>query len=383
MPKFIFIFIAILISCGGSSNDEPVTAVEIKLSEEKQYLMDSVYLDTLQHIIFLETNQHSVIRNIDRVFIHDNQIVILDASQGNVLVYDLEGNYIRNIQRLGKGPGEYLQVVDMFIDETRNEMLLLCGRPYKILHLSFEGEFIRSTPIRRLYREFAMDSQNTYAYSLGDANATSADELFQVDVLNIDNGQPSDSWLKQSKFSYFNHRTTGKAVNLSSSLLVSRHFDNSIYEIADGKLESRYSFNFEAHNFPKEIPKIDDFGEYVRSNKILYTITDAVETAKAMIFQSNIGTFVFDKDNKILTRFISGMRSSNFSFSLGDYQVIGNKSGYLAFFAHPTRLKMIEKIYKEQSGSGNENVDVKKFLDFAQKLRVDDNPVMFVYKLKE
>src|SRR5690606_15279593 len=110
MPQFIFVFIAILISCGDSGNDEPVTAVEIKLSEEKQYLMDSVYLDTLQHIVFLETNQHSVIRNIDRVFIHDNQIVILDASQGNVLVYDLEGNYIRNIQRLGKGPGEYLQV---------------------------------------------------------------------------------------------------------------------------------------------------------------------------------------------------------------------------------------------------------------------------------
>jgi len=101
---------AFLLSCGSFSYDAPESAIEIQLSEEKQSLIDSVYLGTVEHIAFLETNEHSVIQNIDRVFIHDNQIFILDSGQGNVLIYDLKGNYIRNIHRLGRGPGEYLQI---------------------------------------------------------------------------------------------------------------------------------------------------------------------------------------------------------------------------------------------------------------------------------
>lgn len=385
MPKFIFVFIAILISCGGSSNDEPVTAVEIKLSEEKQFIDDSVYLDSLPSVVYFETNEQSVIRRVDRVFMYDNHILILDKSQGKILFFDLEGRYIRDIQKLGRGSGEYLQIADMLVDEERKEVVLLCSRPYRILRLNFQGEFIKSMPVHRLYKEFAMDSQSLYAYSAGTPNAVRENELFQIDVLDTtNNGQLKEAWLKQSEFSYFNHMTEGNAVNLSDALLVSRRFDNKIYEITDGKLETRYEFDFGYHNFPEIISKIDDFDEYTTSKEIIYTITDAVESAKSLIFQSNIGTFIFDKDNGILTRYAAGMRSADFSLALGDYKVIGNRRGHLAFFAHPTRIKVMEKMYKEGLSPENDAMgqEMKNFLSFSEKISIDDNPVMLVYKMK-
>src|SRR5690606_2092611 len=290
MPKFVFVFIAILISCGDSGSDELVSTREIPLTEEKQFIDDSVYLDSLQSVVYFETNEQSVIRRVDRVFMYEKHILILDKSQGKILFFDLEGKYVRNIQKLGRGPGEYLQIADMLVDKERKEVVLLCSRPYRILRLNFQGEFIKSMPVQRLYKEFAMDSQSLYAYSAGTPNAVIERELFQIDVLDrTQNGQLKEAWLKQSEFSYFNHMTEGNAVNLSDDLLVSRRFDNKIYEITDGKLEARYEFHFGNHNFPETISKIDDFGEYTTSKKIIYTITDAVESAKSLIFQSNIG----------------------------------------------------------------------------------------------
>src|SRR5690606_25761355 len=98
----------------------------------------------------------------------------------------------------------------------------------------------------------------------------------------------------------------------------------------------------------------------------------------------NIGTFIFDKDNGILTRYAAGMRSTDFSVALGNYKVIGNRRGHLAFFADPTRIKVMEKMYKEGASPENDAMEqeMKNFLTFSEKISIEDNPVMFVYKLK-
>ena len=91
--------------------------------------------------IQLETNAQCLIGEITKTIIHKNRLYILDCDVTQaVYVYDLEGNWISTIAKKGHGPGEYINITDMYIDKANSTLNLVAFANKKIMRFDLTGE---------------------------------------------------------------------------------------------------------------------------------------------------------------------------------------------------------------------------------------------------
>ena len=89
-------------------------------------------------IIPLETNQKSLISDIDHI-IFDQDNIYIQSWHDKVLQFSKAGRYIRQIGEKGRGPGEYFSVIDFQISD--GFVLILDSK--SILKYDNEGRFIK------------------------------------------------------------------------------------------------------------------------------------------------------------------------------------------------------------------------------------------------
>lgn len=98
-------------------------------------------------LIPLETNEHCMIGRIDELEVVNDTIYVFDRDIAKSLyVFDMNGQYIRKIGKLGQGPGEYIQAKSFTVDESRKEIQILDRG--KILIFSLTGNLIRELALR-------------------------------------------------------------------------------------------------------------------------------------------------------------------------------------------------------------------------------------------
>ncbi|MGV8096467.1 MAG: 6-bladed beta-propeller [Mangrovibacterium sp.] len=118
----IVLILFLLTSCIGqkkekkkSINSKPIVELNISnelFDENKDYssLVGSI------EVIKLETNVNSLIGDIRKIEFQNNKFYILDDSQVLYLFNEI-GNYLNKLDKRGKGPGEYLEMRDFFVDK--------------------------------------------------------------------------------------------------------------------------------------------------------------------------------------------------------------------------------------------------------------------------
>lgn len=113
--------------------------IEINL-EEQDYENTVFYTDLFESIkiIPLETNSNCLIGQISEIEIYNDTIYILDKNIAKALfMFDKNGNFIKKIGSLGKGPGEYISPKSFTIDNITRQIKIL--DEYKVLLFSFVG----------------------------------------------------------------------------------------------------------------------------------------------------------------------------------------------------------------------------------------------------
>jgi hypothetical protein len=83
--------------------------------------------DSIEYV-FLETTDSNYIGDIDYVKISTKYIVLADNLTNKIHAFKRNGDYLGEISRRGKGPGEFLKVDDLIIDEINNCVYLSAGR---------------------------------------------------------------------------------------------------------------------------------------------------------------------------------------------------------------------------------------------------------------
>src|ERR1035437_1284871 len=66
------------------------------------------------YYIPLASNNEFLIKNIDRLYVTDKEIIVIDTFLGSIFIFDRKGNGKYKISAKGKGPGEYSQLTDAF-----------------------------------------------------------------------------------------------------------------------------------------------------------------------------------------------------------------------------------------------------------------------------
>jgi hypothetical protein len=147
-------------SCGKKqqvSGEHPVLKVELK---EQPVPVSDIFRKV--EIIPLETSEESLLGRISKVETLDDRIFV--SSQSSVFMFDPEGKYLNKIQRIGRGPQEYVRASDFTLDPSRKTVGILDAIG-AILTYDFDGNFVKKSELPKpppAYAFFEMLDENTY-----------------------------------------------------------------------------------------------------------------------------------------------------------------------------------------------------------------------------
>ncbi len=144
MKSLLLVLLALLLlgSCDEKNKRKQLQSNSFPILKD---LSETIKVNTLFdefEYISLETTEKSIFGWIDKLIIHNNQFYILDrAKTKKVLVFTLEGKFLRSIGRVGKGPGEYTNLEDFTIAPQSDNVVLLAF-PSRVITYDPTGEFI-------------------------------------------------------------------------------------------------------------------------------------------------------------------------------------------------------------------------------------------------
>lgn len=91
----------------------------------------------------LETTDECLIGTIDKILAWEDRYYILDGKFRRILCFDTEGRFLSKLDKVGRGPGEYMYIRDFDIRDERLYVLEID----KIMVYDLSGEFQKSIPV--------------------------------------------------------------------------------------------------------------------------------------------------------------------------------------------------------------------------------------------
>ena len=160
MKKEILILIAILfvmVRCGvGDNQSDDFITVDVTKSYPKKELILQDFMDV--EYIPLETNDEFITQGMV-MDVGKEIILIRNARDGNIFIFDRNGKCIRKFNRMGQGGEEYIMTINVILDEDNAEIFVNDGPSSKINVYDLYGNFKR----RIRYKEGAL-VDNIYNY---------------------------------------------------------------------------------------------------------------------------------------------------------------------------------------------------------------------------
>lgn len=120
MKNIIKIFLAVLIltSCNFNKND----VTNLKCFQVINYQnIEPLPINEKQilQITKLETTKNSIISNIKKIIENDGLYYILDDKNVKIFIFDVKtGKFVNSLLKIGKGPGEYINIIDFCIRDS-------------------------------------------------------------------------------------------------------------------------------------------------------------------------------------------------------------------------------------------------------------------------
>lgn len=232
--------------------------IKITINNEYNNIIqyDSIFRNI--NIVPLETTRDCIIKEINKVKINNN-LIFIQNSNSNILVFNFNGRFIRSIGIKGRGPGEIMSLRDFDIDN--NNIYILDFQSIK--KYSIEGTYIEEynldffTPndiITCNPLQFAVNKNIIHlwggTYSIENNNNRN---LFALYVLN-------DSLTIKYRYFPLKHMLSNllnRFSKFSDNLIISPPFgSDTIYEISNNKMTAKYFVDFGEKRLTEKIPEI-------------------------------------------------------------------------------------------------------------------------------
>ncbi len=116
----------------------------------------------------LETTDSSLISSVQYMFVSDNEIITHNYQTGSVIIFDRTGKYKSSFSHQGESEEEYVYALGMTVDFDAKEIYIFDYRglaPSKVKVYSFTGDYLRSlpTPDRLRFEIVDYDTNNLFA----------------------------------------------------------------------------------------------------------------------------------------------------------------------------------------------------------------------------
>lgn len=288
MKNKLLIFIAFflmsiatgLIGCKQIKEEFPDAKCTIAKSLE-QILKEQrniVHVDSSFLYFSLETNEQSRIGRVGKFIVHESRVYILDSTTKSLLCFNLNGKHIYTINKVGKGPGEYLGIYDFAVNKEGIFIIDNLGR--KLLKYKVSGEYVRERKIKEGALRYIYTYKNQiYTYVLSTLKESKDLSLNSIVIYNLNlEKQYSVVLPKVSKLSRSTN-AKNSFFTFNDSLFFCKGCDPILYLIQNKKAIPYLHFSFV--NIPKEVKT---YSELKSLSGITYFNGDAYAANDSMLF---------------------------------------------------------------------------------------------------
>lgn len=186
----------------------------------------------------------------DKVVMCDNQFWFLNKKQGEIVVFDSVGNYIKRLNKKGNGPNEYISINDFLISK-RDTLEILSPEGHCImLYNTSDFTFIKKIrfpsemPVIHFFEKMNASTYILYSEA-GDS------KIFQYNSLKnryIEMDYNLPKWINRNTL-----LSTAKNpfYKLNDSIYYVQTYNGDVYKILPGEknVSLKYAWNFGEHTF--------------------------------------------------------------------------------------------------------------------------------------
>ena len=378
LPEVLLILAIILLQACQTIAETTVlhSGKELQLSDNKQTLETRQWGKPC--VVPLETSDQCLIKDIDRICMDDSLIFVFDHRMNQVGIFDRQGHLQSCIREIGQGSDEYVQIKDMALNREKKQIIILCGRPEKIMLDRYDGKFIKNIAIQKGYGEITHANQRTYAWTDAYADSTMIDCLDENGTLLSVLTLPHARFLPIENEGY--RYSFGKGCHLTSDgeqVFFARPYDNAIYQLKGDSISEAYFLDLKDYNLPPEVLELDwthkKFAECFRQNRYAVSFLEMTQGAKGLFVKSNQGLFFYDKSTDCLQRYraigddqLGGF--SNFHSANGEAKIV-------TWLPCETFMQTIQRMQEFGKQVG------EPYLSVYRQAKEDDNPILIFYAL--
>lgn len=373
---FPFVALILLIGCNSNKHIKENNVICIDASVEPVKNLNLSQLGNISQIIPLETNEQSLIGNIDKILFHNDKIIILDTRGSRaVLVYNSEGKFIRKIGKIGRGKGEYTTLNDVCIDK-KNEILYLLVNQSQILVYNITGKHIRTIKTDLYTHHFELlKEQEKLCFS-------NANQLIITDL----NGKKIENYDTGFKLKNYNRVLLKPFSHTPSKLLYRSFLDNTIYSVDENGINPYKQFFFGDKTLTPEMAQQLDLIETKKEFKkelgqykcqIKYYTENSDFIYALFFYEKDPYICLYDKnqDKSIVVRYINLNDDLLFNEYAPLLEYTNEVNEFVFILNSESILKTIDHI---------KNGDLKTRLNNlinTNAVSIESNPIIFTLKL--
>ena len=384
--KYLIISLAIIVLGCEKNSHEDIEIIDITmgLKAKNEAFRLSRIAERIEYI-FLETKEECLINNIDKIMIDDDQVFIFNKKQ--FFIFYTSGLFKRSIGNFGRGPGEYLRIMDFTINTDDNEIYIYDSDQKKVIVYDYEGNLIFEIKVegyptcitcynnKFLYFSYVRPDfvgNDNYGISVYTLKGELLKKVFNRNEERFDPGIAS-TFL--TRLNHYSDTLTYWEINL-----------DIIYKIIDNdQIIPRYQIYYESISDNKDMGKIE---------KNTFRYSYFIETENYMfflkgIYNNNIKHILYDKNSKISYSPYYESKNKNFSLNAGFINDIDGGYPFLPYDAITDgRLYSVIYLYEYkikkalEKGKFENSMENNLFADKLINSKIIDNPAIMIVTLK-
>lgn len=354
--------------------------LEELINKEKYFNWNDIIDPKDIYVIPLENTEKAIIGNVHKIMVWNTKIFIHDFRFSKLSVFNIEGDFLFNIGKKGKGKGEYHELRDI---DIQDDYIYILDYKNIIKYNSYDGSFIESHRLRNLREGF--NPLNFIYYN---------DDLFYLWSSNPDVYNPkSIDYYRMHKYCE-NRKTEGyfkfKHRSSDANRFYKIHSTNnyfirpvsgtySIYKIINDSIKLSFRINMGKYTLPEDFFESSSkkgriLNKYLKNN-YYKEIKNIFKISKKYIYFTCNGPRGYRYDGIVdqIEKKVIKFGREDFPYSPRIYYSDG-KYFYGIYEPH--------FIQEELENSNVNNIIFKKVKNSNYSINKNDNPIIIKFRLK-
>lgn len=372
--RYICILLIIICGCTRSYKHQQIETIYVDLDHQTNSLRN-IPADTLfrsANYIPLETTDSSLLSEISKIIIYNDNYYILDRPYKSLFVFDINGKFVRKLSKIGRGPDEYLSLEDF--DILNDTLYVLSSISQKIMIFDLTLHPINEIKTGTFCTNISVVKNRIFVF-----NNFLADDLKNFYAINKANYNIVEKFVDFPKEKRGVSKTISIFTRYNNELYNILPYDYYIYQIDGTSLLPKLAIDFgEKHMFPSEFK---NYPSERQKNYITAHYKDWLEMPVDGIdnlylsdkylfftFVNSIFPYIYLRNNKTADQYWGNLHGTvNYPLANNRFCFI-NDTTYICLNSAENVIGHIER--------GN------KLPEHLYKLKIDDNPVLAVFKFK-